>query len=326
MSLPALLLPRRKVVRKPLWGGEALARWLALEGEAIGETWEVFDRDGESSAFENAGLEGVTLADLVRTQMRALLGGARPDRLGRFPLLLKLLDARERLSLQVHPDAELAGTLGIADNPKSEAWVILRATPGAKLIRGLRPGVSGRELMAAIEAGRDPLPMVQELTVTPGDVIDVPAGTVHCIGPGIVLYEIQENSDVTLRLSDWGRVEPGGKSRPLHPKEGRLAIHDAWSPSRVTPALHEGVERLIANSVFDLRRLRLTARRTLGTGGVCQILTVIEGLAELTALNERVTLRAGATCLVPASVDEFMFDAGGGHGAVILLASPAVSE
>lgn len=296
--IPGLLVPERKLVRKP-WGGSELCRWLGLEAEGIGETWEVFDRGGDSSRFRNPELAGRTLADLMRAERDALLGDAQPDVFGRFPLLLKFLDARERLSLQVHPNGGLSRRLGFEDNGKTECWVVLRAREDARLCRGLAPDVQDADFFAALEASRDPESFLDWCRVRAGDAFAIEAGTLHCVGAGLQLYEIQQNSDVTLRVHDWGRVDADGRSRPLHVEQAKLALEERVA-SGPSPPLREDedIELLTRNPVFALRRLRLARPRTLATEGRCHLLTGIEGTATVEAEHSVFGLAPGRTCIV----------------------------
>jgi mannose-6-phosphate isomerase len=233
------------------------------------------------------------------------MGRAQLDRRGRFPLLLKLLDASAMLSLQVHPGDALAQRWGMGDGGKSEAWVILQSVPGAEIVRGLRPG--GRQaLFAALRENRDPTPFLNTFTVASGDVIDVPAGTIHCLGPGVVLYEIQQNSDITLRLSDWGRQGDDGKPRALHVDRGELAASDAQGPNRVEAVAESPeVELLVSNEHFELRRLRSRRALPLETAEICQLVTVTRGHGVVLAGDQRVELEPGGTCLVAAAASTF---------------------
>ena len=200
-SLKPFLLARKLLPK--VWGGRALERvpGIALPTEeAIGETWELFDRPDGSSPLRGAGR---SLADVLREHPQDLLGrGVARGHAGRFPLLLKFIDAHDALSVQVHPDDAQAESEG--DSGKDEAWLVLHAGPQARIVRGLRPGVDEAEFRKlahtpAVES------MLWSFVPQPGDVIHIPPGTVHAIGPDVVVFEVQQNSDVTYRLYDWGR-------------------------------------------------------------------------------------------------------------------------
>ena len=195
-----------------VWGGDALARYgKALPpGQRIGESWEISDRDEAQSVVANGSLQGQTLRQLVVSLGPELLG-TNCRKVHRFPLLLKLLDARERLSLQVHPPATVAAKLG--GEPKTEMWYILDATPDAHLIAGLKHGTTREQFT------RDPAACVHSFPVRTGDTIFIPSGRVHAIDAGVVIVEIQQNSDTTYRVYDWGRV-----GRQLHLEQSLASI------------------------------------------------------------------------------------------------------
>jgi len=301
-TLPRLLQFERMCLEK-IWGGRTLVKWLGIAADSetrVGETWEVYDRES-SSVVRGGRLAGATLRDLMTDHGTALLGSAAPDRFGRFPLLLKLLDAEDQLSLQVHPCAELAESLGLADGEKNEAWVVLTREPGARLVRGLRAGAAVDDLMAALRAGTDPRPFLHEFTVEPGDVIAIPAGTLHCIGAGIQLYEIQQNSDVTFRLCDWGRVGDDGRPRELHLDGAGRALRAVADVTAEPRPDGDGMEVLVESPAFELRRVRFDRRRTLATGGFCHLLTAVDEALRVRSGDESLVLERGDTCMCPAS-------------------------
>lgn len=208
---PLLLAPR--FLPKP-WGGRRMETVLgrvlpggASSAEPIGESWEVHDRAGASSVVRNGRLAGRALHEI-----RAAAGIARP-----YPLLVKILDATERLSLQVHPDAAAASRIGGGAEAKTECWFVLDAAPGARVWRGLRDGITRASFEEALREGRVE-ECLHSFEVKRGDTVFVPAGTVHTIGAGVLLAEVQQNSDTTFRLHDWGRP------RELHVAEAMESI------------------------------------------------------------------------------------------------------
>jgi mannose-6-phosphate isomerase len=269
---PSLLT--RKVVAKP-WGGRALERVLGLSldaGVQVGETWEVFDRPDGSSRMQ---ADGRTLAEWMASHAQDLLGrGVKPAPGNRFPLLLKFIDARQALSVQVHPDDELARAEG--DCGKNEAWVIMAAGPQARIILGVRPGTT-RERFAAVAHTAAVEPLLHAFVPAAGDAVAVPPGVVHAIGPDVVLFEIQQNSDVTYRLYDWGRP------REVHLEKGlRAARFDLPCATTVTPQpAPDGFEWLFRNAHFTLRRQTFDSPRELSTEGTCKIATVVRGRGTL---------------------------------------------
>jgi mannose-6-phosphate isomerase len=316
---PSLLT--RKLVAKP-WGGRGLERVPGLRLpalEQIGESWEVYDRPEGSSRLSS---DGRALSEWMSTDPLALLGPGVATATGRrFPLLIKFIDAREALSVQVHPDDAQAAAAG--DSGKSEAWVVLAAGPEARIIRGVRPGVSREQFAAAVRS-----PAVEGLLAAfaprAGDAIEVPAGVVHAIGPDVVLYEIQQNSDITYRLYDWGR------DRELHLEQGLVAARLDMPVQTVVepmPTLDDG-EWLFRNRHFTLRRYRFDGPMTLPSEGTFKIGTVISGRGTLGwrsgGEDPPVPLTPGDSVLVPACVKNVFVSP---VGAITLLwAGPGVAR
>ncbi|MDL5045385.1 class I mannose-6-phosphate isomerase [Oscillatoria amoena NRMC-F 0135] len=201
-----------------VWGGRNLQRIFHRhlpEGKVIGESWEICDRPEEQTVIANGPLAGKSLHEAVGLLGHELMGGV-PLLKGRFPLLIKFLDAQERLSLQVHPPAQLADSLG--GEPKTEMWVIADATPEAHLIAGLKNGVTREQFARAL--GQNALePLCHRFPVKAGDVMFLPSGRLHAIDAGNVIVEIQQNSDTTYRVYDWGRP------RELHIDQSLASIH-----------------------------------------------------------------------------------------------------
>jgi mannose-6-phosphate isomerase len=214
------------VFKERVWGGsllsEALGKELPSPDAIIGESWELVDLPDDQSRVAAGPLRGTSLHELVEAYPDELLGGVRLDG-ERFPLLVKYIDASQTLSVQVHPDAAAAAPLG--GRPKSEAWYILDAAPEAVLYLGLKPGTTREALRRALEGGEDVAGLVNMVPVRPGDLFPVPPGTVHAIGAGILLAEVQQPSDTTYRVYDWGRVGLDGQPRQLHVDQALSSIH-----------------------------------------------------------------------------------------------------
>ena len=228
----------------------------------------------------------------------------------RFPLLVKLLDARERLSLQVHPPAAIATKL--KGEPKTEMWYLLEADKDAHLIAGLRHGVSAADFMRSLEGVKDSKPIidyVHRFQVLPGDVFFVPSGRVHAIDAGVVLVEIQQNSDTTYRVYDWGRVGLDGKPRQLHTRESLVCIDfQDFEPKKVRPQVERhgvnGLWRLVECPYFHVHRLDLAnAWPDRCDGTTFQIITCISGaLGLVTPDGKEERLNVGEFILLPAAL------------------------
>ena len=228
------------VYKEVMWGGNKLETILNREipphSEPVGESWEIVDRDDAVSTVENGPLKGCTLRQLVEYYGKDLVG--RSFNGGKFPLLVKLIDAGKRLSLQVHPDeAACSRTPGI--EPKTEMWYIIHADKGAKIIAGLRNDTTKMRFLQNIST-QEVESTLQIFDSVPGDAYFIKAGKVHAIGAGNLLLEIQQNSNTTFRISDWGRVDANGKSRELHLDAAR----EAWVTGKDEtgyPTWREGV-------------------------------------------------------------------------------------
>ena len=300
---PVLL--ERKLLPK-IWGGRALERVLGIPlpaADAIGETWELFDRADGSSR-----LRGTTksIADLMQEDRAALLGrGVAAGYGGRFPLLLKFVDAREALSVQVHPNDEQARVE--RDGGKNEAWVVLHAGPEARIVRGLRPGVDRAQFAAHAHTAAVE-PMLWGFKPRAGDCIHVPPGTVHSIGPDVVVFEVQQNSDVTYRLYDWGRAREMQVQKAL-----AVARHDerpadtAQRPVVGNKALADGGTQLIATEHFRVRRYEIVRPQTIATEGTFKTITITAGRGMLgwhsAGADAPLPVGPGDTALVPACVE-----------------------
>jgi len=266
------------VYQQRVWGGRAFE--LAFErqlpaGEVIGESWEIVDRPEAQSVVASGPYAGRTLGELVKTHTAALLGPQWPSERA-FPILVKWLDCRERLSLQVHPPAEQARALG--SEPKTENWYIAdTAEGGAELTVGLKRGVTREAFERAIIEQRVE-DCVHTFRVAEGDSILVHSGQVHAIGPGNLILEIQQNSDSTYRVYDWGRVGLDGKPRELHVHESLKCIQ--WDDYEPAPVRAAPTSEVIADcEEFRIRRLVLGPGEKLefAAGEQPRVLSVVSG-------------------------------------------------
>lgn len=247
-------LPFTPYLRPMPWGGQRLASWVAGSWPAsapIGEAWLLADHAHHSSVVSNGPWAGRSLRDLM-TEHGPEIVGRRADR---FPLLFKLLDARENLSIQVHPDDDLARTWAPGEGGKTEAWVVLESDPDANILLGLKPGVDRQVLERELHTGTLPLCLARH-EPRPGQCYFVPAGTVHALGGGTAVFEVQQTSDATFRLHDWGRVDAQGRPRALHLDAGLACIRErpAGAGLQVPRPLSAGQEELVASRFFQLRR------------------------------------------------------------------------
>jgi mannose-6-phosphate isomerase len=288
--------------RDYVWGGERLRPGHYPTAEA----WVVWEDD----VIETGLLTGQTLGQAAAEFGELLLGAKAMSWTGtRFPLLIKLLDCAEWLSLQVHPNDEQAVELqGEGQFGKTEAWHILDAEPGAKLIGGLKPNVSAEDVATSIREGTI-IDHVQYAQVKQGDTVFMPAGTLHALGPGLFVYEVQETSDWTYRVYDWGR--PQTEKRKLHIESSiRVTRPDFTAPIIPPPATGDGTyNTLIQCEYFTLDLLSAKSNMIeLDTKGESfHAITVIEGQARLQTETESVDLDRFQTAVVPAATKRYQF-------------------
>jgi mannose-6-phosphate isomerase len=268
-------------------------------GDHFAESWEIVDHGADQSVVEFGPLAGKTLGELVASRGAELLGRHHP--LPRFPLLVKFLDARETLSVQVHPDDAAAARATPPDSGKTEAWVVLAAEPGATIYAGLKPGVDRPHLAAAIEQGTC-AECLHGFQPQPGDCVFLPAGTVHALGAGLLVAEIQQASDITYRLFDWNRVGSDGKSRALHVEQGLAAIDYSRGP--VGPQMASSAARLVACDKFVLDRWEIDSPQSIQCDGRCRIITILEGAVEIAGDPAGSPLARGGTALLPACLGD----------------------
>ncbi|MCQ2378674.1 MAG: class I mannose-6-phosphate isomerase [Victivallaceae bacterium] len=317
---PAELYPMKftPIYKERIWGGhamkEVLGRDLPATATPVGEAWEISDREDGESIVANGELAGKTLGELTKFYGRALLG-RNAGNVERFPLLVKLIDAGDRLSLQVHPDAASCAALGKGE-PKTEMWYIVSAMAGAKILAGLSPRTTQLQLKTLID-NPSVEKLLQSFPSMPGDAYYIPAGTLHAIGAGNLLLEIQQNSDTTYRISDWGRVGADGKARTLHLEDGLRSIDFT---NRVSPRIAGTVDRAGFNrkfevitqcSFFKVWDLRLISpwRDDTAVRGSFHLISAINapvGIARRSDGAEKLHLAAGETALIPANLGAYV--------------------
>jgi mannose-6-phosphate isomerase len=288
------------------WGGRRLGRLMGrpLPGGPVGEAWILSDRDDHPSRVAEGLLKGRTIARLLEDDPEQMMGRL-VGRFARFPLLLKFLDVRQMLSVQVHPSDGDADLLPAGETGKTEAWVVVKAGASSRIYAGLQPGTSPGDLRQALADG-DVDACLSSFIPARGEAVLVPAGTVHSLGGDTVVLEVQQNSDVTFRLYDWDHVDPRtGQPRPLQvdqalacidPRQGALGpvapVLEATTPVRR--------ERLILCDQFGVWRLHGDSPFSVGAVGVPRVLVCLEGVGAVDHRGATSAIRRGDVLLLPA--------------------------
>jgi mannose-6-phosphate isomerase len=293
------------IFKERVWGGRELERLYQKQlppNVPIGESWEISDRPGDASVIANGPLAGKDLRWLMENHAEELLGPAAKNA-GRFPLLVKILDARDKLSLQVHPPAALAQELG--GEAKTEMWYIAEAAPGADLFVGLRRGMTRAEFERKIEDG-SVAECFHRILVKKDDAIFLPSGRVHAIGAGSVIFEVQQNSDTTYRVFDWHRVGLDGKPRELHVAQSLASIDFNDFEPRLIHSIYSRnaafkVRVLVDDPLFriDACRVKRGERFHIRSDGL-QILGLLHGRMEISHGATKLKVSAGEFALLPA--------------------------
>jgi mannose-6-phosphate isomerase len=281
----------KPIFQERIWGGRKLAELFAKQlpaGKRIGEAWEIVDRPEAQSVVARGVLKGKTLHQLW-TACRADVFGKVPDS-PRFPLLIKLLDAQEKLSLQVHPPSHIAARLG--GEAKTECWYVAAAEPGAQLFVGFRERTTPEQFKKSVQAG-SVADHLHTIEVKAGDTMFLAAGRFHAVGAGNLLIEIQQNSDTTYRVFDWNRLGPGGKPRQLHVEQALECIDfDDVRPTLIRP---EG-ESLVKSPLFEIEKWDLKKPREIAPEGQFAIVCCLTGKVGCAQID----FSPGQFCLVPA--------------------------
>ncbi|MCX8109233.1 MAG: class I mannose-6-phosphate isomerase, partial [Verrucomicrobiae bacterium] len=327
MLYPLIFHP---IFKEHPWGGRNLERLYHKPlppNMLIGESWEISDRDEGCSVVANGPLAGRNLQWLVQHHKDELLGLAQ-TRSGRFPLLAKILDAAQSPSVQVHPSVEVASRL--AGEPKSELWYVTYAEPDAQLFVGLRHGVRRLQFERKISEG-GVIECLHTLPVKAGDAVFIPAGRIHTIGAGTVLFEIQENSDTTYRVYDWDRPGPDGRPRPLHIEQALEAIDfEDFEPDLIAADFTEQpnvrTRILVNNELFliEERQASVGFFASFSDANRPSIVAVVSGLVRVQhpSSGTDFTLGAGRFCLIPASAADTTLSAQ--ESSVLLVAQPGI--
>ena len=299
------------ILKQTLWGGDKIIPFKHLNETLpnVGESWEVSAVEGSESVVANGADKGYTLPEMVRKYKEELVGEANYARFGnKFPLLIKFIDAKLDLSIQVHPGDELEKKRHNSFG-KNEMWYVIAADKGAKLISGFAEEITPKEYKDRVHNGTF-AEVLQTCAIEPGDVFYVPAGRVHGIGAGAFVAEIQQTSDITYRIFDYNRKDKDGKSRELHTSQAMDAINfsDVQDDFRTEyeRVQNEPVE-MVASPYFTTSVYDMTEEITCDYSELDSfvIFICVEGSCRLTDDNQNeITLRAGETVLLPAAVQE----------------------
>lgn len=304
----------KTIFKSVVWGGEKIAPFKGIETDQhnIGESWELSGVKGNESVVAEGPLAGKTITELAEQYKGALLGEKVYAKTGtEFPLLIKFIDARDDLSIQVHPDDALAGERHNGSKGKTEMWYVVQADEKAHLMSGLTRQITPEEYAAKVEDNTI-TEVLHDYNVAAGDVFFLPAGRIHSIGTGCFIAEIQQTSDITYRIYDFGRVGLDGKPRELHTELSKAAIDYTvledykTAYEDVKNAENEIVScKYFTTSIYDLTEKAQTAVKA---NDSFLIVICVEGQGSLTdAAGNIVTLRQGETVLVPADTDSVTF-------------------
>jgi mannose-6-phosphate isomerase len=301
-----------------LWGGRRLSGLLSAPvpgAGPIGEAWVLSDRIDHQSLVANGPLMAQTLGQVME-QFREELMGKLSSRFDRFPLLLKFLDAHEMLSVQVHPSEAHTQLIPAGDSAKTEAWVVINAEKGSRIYAGLKPGTTADCLRRSLIDGTIAHHLVS-IAPKPGDAVFIPAGTVHTLGNDVVVFEVQQNSDVTFRLYDWGHIDPQTKEpRPLQVDQALACIEYGASDSGLVAARVESTvpverERLFDCHAFKLWRLLGQAPFPVGATAEPRVLVGIGGSGQIMHNGTPYAVGKGDVWILPAETGECVFQPSG---------------
>lgn len=301
-------------LKEKLWGGNTLVSKYGKSGDGLknfGESWEISAVAGNLSVVSNGFLAGNNLEEIIEVYMGDITGDAIFDRFGNeFPLLIKLIEAKEDLSIQVHPDNKLAKERHNAYG-KAEMWYILESDKGARIYTGFSKPVSREEYLNALNSNRI-VDILNVETAAPGDAFFTPAGRIHAIGAGVVLAEIQQTSDITYRIYDWGRKDKSGRSRELHTSLALDAIDFlAAGKNKIQKDLSvKKTENLVKCEFFDVNIFNLASRveRDYNLMDSFVIYICTEGRFLIHWENNSETVSKGETVLLPAMIRDVILE------------------
>lgn len=310
----------KPLYKERIWGGQRLASAMGKklpEGVKIGESWEISGVEGDISVVANGCLKSNNLQELIEVYMGDLVGEKIYDKYGlEFPVLIKLIDAEDVLSIQVHPDDKLAEERHHSYG-KTEMWYVIAAEPGASLYVGFNRQVTRQEYLDAVAAGTLPS-LLNKVEVKAGDAYFIPAGTVHAIGKGLLIAEIQQTSDITYRVDDWGRVDAHGKPRELHTELAVDAIDFG------TPQNYNVTSAPILNTPVQIKECPYFTTNIIQIHGVVErdftrldsfvIYICLGGELQVRGAEGSTSLVRGESTLVPAEEEEIVLE---GQGTVL---------
>lgn len=289
-----------------VWGGIQLATRLGKvlpSTEPYGESWEIY----HTNAVENGAYQGITLAELIAKFPEPMTGNA--DASSDFPLLVKFLDAQDWLSVQVHPNDLWAARLEGELRGKTECWYVVAADPDAQLIFGFGREVTAEAFRTAIQEGkvRD---LLQFVPVKQGDFVYVPAGTIHAIGKGLLMYELQQTSDTTYRIYDWDRMGLDGRPRQLHLEKALACANYTINPAakvEYTMEHHDGYDRgvLVHGQYFSLERIVIGSAFASSTDNNARLITVINGSGRILSNDGVTEAPLGCSLFLPAALGDY---------------------
>jgi len=290
-----------------LWGGRRLEELVStpLPDGPVGEAWILSDRDDHASVVADGHLKGTTLAKLTQS-IHSRIFGSQASKFKRFPLLLKFLDAREDLSVQVHPSDSQTNLLPPGEHGKTEAWVVLESAPGSLIYAGLKPGANA-EAIRSLNA-QNASETLASFHPSVGDGVFIHSGTVHTLGAGVVVFEVQENSDVTFRIFDWDRVDAKtGQPRELHIERSLESID--WNQGLITPVqpMIESTEPVKRELLFTCEHFttwRVTGEHFFNVGAVGEprVVIALDGVASLDSEGKHYPIHKGDVMLLPAEI------------------------
>ena len=294
----------KPIFKERIWGGQALKSFFDKEipsDKKIGESWELADLPEDKSEIANGPLAGRTIDSVIEEFGEAITG--KSDYRPPFPLLIKILDAQNVLSVQVHPDADTCRRTGKGD-PKTECWYIIDTTPGAAIYKGLKPGTTKDQFAQAIKEGTC-ADLLEKVEVIPGQCHFLPSGTTHAIGEGLLIAEIQQPSDTTYIVFDWNRLDDSGNPRQLHIEDALESIH--FDPSADDLSV-KSVGRLVDSDEFKVDKAhQLTGCEVLLSKGQMKALVILTGSGQITAQEtDPVDFKKGDCLLIPASFEGVM--------------------